>query len=199
MSTESFTDPKFENSQTADEIREAPDIARRALALFAVVGISLGAPNAETVEWLRTESLWQALTPQEVLFLTADPPSERQRVNASWRSEALLMLLWSLGAIEHLPSLAEQCRAGDFQAFLPPFADVAVSDFISAARRKSDEDLLQMADDLLNSHWEARDARLNGRPIPAHLDIEIIQERHHGINWVIGYGGLPWDEVTTDT
>jgi hypothetical protein len=31
------------------------------------------------------------------------------------------------------------------------------------------------------------------------VDIEIIQERHHAINWVIGYEGLSWDEVTTDT
>jgi hypothetical protein len=56
-----------------------------------------------------------------------------------------------------------------------------------------------MADELLNLHWRARDAEINGRPMPRDLDIEIIQERHHAINWVIGYEGLPWDEVTTDT
>jgi hypothetical protein len=31
------------------------------------------------------------------------------------------------------------------------------------------------------------------------VDLEIVQERHHAINWVIGYDGAPWDEVTTDT
>jgi hypothetical protein len=29
--------------------------------------------------------------------------------------------------------------------------------------------------------------------------LEIVQERHYAINWITGYGGLPWDEVTTDT
>ena len=45
----------------------------------------------------------------------------------------------------------------------------------------------------------ARDARLNGQPMPADIDIEVVQERHHAINWITGYCGLPWDEVTTDT
>ncbi|MEY2943079.1 MAG: hypothetical protein RLY97_1093, partial [Pseudomonadota bacterium] len=31
------------------------------------------------------------------------------------------------------------------------------------------------------------------------VSLGIIQERHHAINWIIGYDGLDWDEVTTDT
>lgn len=190
---------EFDDEEPEDVIREASEIATRALALFAVVGTALGAPKAETVEWLLAESLWDALSPAETSFFTNEPPSERQWVNASWRSEALLMLLWSLGAVDQLPGLNEQCSPSEFQAILPPFAEVEVRDFIATAHRRPDVELLQMAESLLNSHWEARDARLNGRPIRSHLNIGIIQERHHGINWVIGYEGLPWDEVTTDT
>ena len=190
---------EFDDAPPEDEVREASEIATRALALFAVVGTALGSPKAETVQWLHAESLWDALSPEEVSFFTEEPRSERQFVNASWRSEALLMLLWSLGAIDRLPGLNEQCSPGEFQAILPPFAEVAVSEFIATAHRRSDVELLQMAESLLNSHWEARDARFNRRPMPSHLNIAIIQERHHGINWVTGYEGLPWDEVTTDT
>jgi hypothetical protein len=190
---------EFDDEESQDVIREASEIATRALALFAVVGTALGAPKAEAVEWLRAESLWDALSPAEVSFFTNEPPSERAWVNASWRSEALLMLLWSLGVIDQLPGLNEQCSPGEFQAILPPFTDVEVRDFIGSAQRRPDVDLLQMAESLLNSHWEARNARFNGRPMPSHLNIGIVQERHHGINWVIGYEGLPWDEVTTDT
>jgi hypothetical protein len=81
----------------------------------------------------------------------------------------------------------------------PLHGEVEVRDFIATAHRRPDVELLQMAESLLNSHWEACDARFNGRPMPSHLNIGIVQERHHGINWVIGYEGLPWDEVTTDT
>lgn len=76
-----------------DDVREAPEIARRTLALFAVVGLALGAPKETTVSWLRDESLWDELSPEELKFVSAAEPTERQRVNASWRSEALLMLL----------------------------------------------------------------------------------------------------------
>jgi hypothetical protein len=191
--------PERDDPSVPDEIREASAIARRALALFAVVGLGLGAPKEQTAEWLRDESLWHELSPEELDFVTASTPTERQTVNASWRSEALLMLLWALGVIEKLPGLAEQCDTGAFQALLPPFADVSVSQFVAAARRRPDEELLDMADTLLNFHWEARDAHIHKRQIPTHLDIGIVQERHHAINWVIGYDGLPWDEVTTDT
>jgi len=192
---------RIESEETLppDEIRQAPEIATRALALFAVVGLALGAPKESTVSWLRDESLWDELSPEELKFVSAAEPTERQRVNASWRSEALLILLWALGAVKELPSLAAQCDAGNFQEILPPFADVAVNKFISTAQRRSDDELFDMADALLNSHWEARDARIHNRPMPANLDIGIIQERHHAINWVIGYDSLPWDEVTTDT
>lgn len=182
-----------------DEVREASEIARRALALFAVVGLALGAPKETTLTWLRGESLWDELSPEELKFVSALEPTERQRINASWRSEALLMLLWSIGVVKELPGLAEQCDAGNFQRVLPPFADVTVNEFISSAQRRSDDELFEMANELLDSHWEARDARINKKPMPANLDIGIIQERHHAINWVIGYDGLPWDEVTTDT
>jgi uncharacterized protein DUF4272 len=188
-----------EEAPAEDEIREASTIARRALALFAVVGLGLGAPKEATVAWLRDEKLWDELSPEELKFVSASVPTERQSVNASWRSEALLILLWSLGVVEDLPDLAEQCDTGEFQEVLPPFANVSVNEFVSAAERRSNEELLEMADTLLNSHWKARDAQIHNRPMPANLDIGIIQERHHAINWVIGYDGLPWDEVTTDT
>jgi hypothetical protein len=56
-----------------------------------------------------------------------------------------------------------------------------------------------MCDEMLNLHWEARDAKIDERPPRRPVDMEIIQERHYAINWVTGYRGLSWDEVTTDT
>ena len=184
---------------TPDRIRDPQEIARRALALFGVVGLALGAPKDELVPWLHNESLWGELTPQELAYVVSPNPTKQQEVYASWRSEALVVLLWSLGLVESMPSLNEQCDTGEFQRILPPFTDTSVEQFIATASRRPDEVLTALADALLNSHWEARNARSHGRPVPSHLDIGIIQERHHAINWVIGYDGLAWDEITTDT
>jgi Domain of unknown function (DUF4272) len=182
-----------------DEVRDASQIARRAIALFRVVGIAFGDKRASTVAWIQKENLWDELTPAELAFVTASRPKKQQVVNASWRCEALLILLWALGRIDSLPALNEECSAASYKTILPPFVDTSVADFIATATRRTDDELIAAADSLLNSHWEARDARIHGRPIPEHLHIGIIQERHHAINWVIGYDGSPWDEITTDT
>lgn len=30
-------------------------------------------------------------------------------------------------------------------------------------------------------------------------DAGVVQERHHALNWLIGYCGQDWDDITTDT
>jgi hypothetical protein len=87
----------------------------------------------------------------------------------------------------------------EFQDILPPFAEVSVSAFIARAALRPDDELMALADKMLDQHAEARRAMLAGTPPRYPVDTEIIQERHHAINWVIGYEGLPWDDVTTDT
>lgn len=183
----------------SDLVRSADDIARRALALFGAVGLALGAPRKDIVGWLKKEGLWNELSPLELAYVSAEHPTKKQEIYTSWKSEGLIVLLWALGKVENLPAPNEQCDTSLFQQHLPPFVDISASDFISTAKRRSDEALLEMADELLKLHWRARDARRNSRAMPPELNIEIIQERHHAINWIIGYDGLPWDEVTTDT
>jgi len=188
-----------EGARSEDRVREAQEIARRSLALFGVIGLALRSPREEVLGWLKQASLWSELSPLELAYAESLSPTDRQRINASWRSEALLVLLWALGLVEQMPALNEQCDTSKFQAILPPFADITVDAFIASAQRRSEDVLLDMAADLLDAHWSARDALIHGKAMPAHLDIGIIQERHHAINWVIGYEGLPWDEVPTDT
>ncbi len=182
-----------------DEIRLSADVARRALALFSVVGLALGGNRKEVLQWLLENDLWSALAPSELGFIDTSNPSREQIINAGWLSERLVVLLWALGVIERLPLADEQCDTGAFQDILPPFANVSVQEFIDRSVLRPEAELITMADDILDLHWEARDARRNGRAPRRPVDMEIIQERHHAINWVIGYCGLPWDEVTTDT
>lgn len=182
-----------------DEVRSAEEIARRALALFSVVGLALGAERPAILAWLSENDLWDELAPSEKAFIETPAPSRKQVMNASWLSERLIMLLWALGAVERLPAANEQCDTAVFRGLLPPFAPISVSGFVAAARLRPDAELIAMADATLSLHWEARHARLNGSTPRMPVDMEVIQERHHAINWVIGYDGLPWDEVTTDT
>ena len=117
-----------------DEIRSAREIAVRALALFAPIGVALGAPRAEVVPWLKEKKLWEELTSREVDFLANENPPERSVVNYSWQSERLVVLLWALGKVSSLPPSSQQCDTGVLQELLPPFSEEPVSRFVESAR-----------------------------------------------------------------
>lgn len=180
-----------------DQIRSPTEVARRALTLFAVMAVALGANREEIVTWLRENALFEELSPVEARFIENPEPSEREVIDASWYSERLICLVWALG-LAPIPPADEQCDTLLFQDLLPPYAERSERDFIKSAELRSDGELIAMADQILNLHWEARDAKIHDRSL-RDVDLGIIQERHHAINWVIGYDGLPWDEVTTDT
>jgi hypothetical protein len=184
---------------SSEEIRSAEEVAKRTLALFSIVGVALGADRREVVQWLLDNELWSALAPSEVGFLDSPSPSLKQVVDATWLSERLVVLAWALGHVSELPDGDEQCDPSIFQESLPPFSGSDVREFIAGSAVRPKAELIVIADEILNLHWEARDAKINSRKPRMPVNLEIIQERHHAINWIIGYDGLPWDEVTTDT
>jgi hypothetical protein len=187
------------NDALPDEVRSPQEIARRALALFGVWGIAIGSPRNEVLAWLSDHGLRESLSPRELEFIDNPDPSPQQRINFSWHSERLIVLLWTLNLVESLPPADEQCDTRVFQGCLPPFTDQSVEDFISASATRGDPELWQEAERTYDLHWQARDAELFNRTPRDRVDVEVVQERHHAINWVTGYGGLDWDEVTTDT
>jgi hypothetical protein len=188
-----------EDDLIEDEHRDAAEVARRALTLFSVWSLTAGAPRKTVLTWLKDNALFGELTPQESGFVDSAKPSQKQVINFSWQSERLIVLLWALGHIEQLPPADTPCDPNAFQQFFPPFAGSTVEDFITEAQLRPDEELEDMAETLQDFHWHARDAAIHKRRAKVAVDIEVIQERHHAINWITGYEGLSWDEVTTDT
>jgi hypothetical protein len=174
-------------------------VARRCLALFCAVALALKAPRGKILEHLKNEEVSEALSPAERSFLRKAKPSRREIINYSWHSERLTVLLWALRKIDSMPGFGTQCDTRVFTELLPPYASIDVTEFIRTAQLRSDEELIDLADTVLEAHWQARDASIHKRPAPSGIDLEVVQERHHAINWIIGYDGLDWDDVTTDT
>lgn len=183
----------------ADQIRSSREVGERALALFAIVGLSFGAQRMDVLRWLQENGLWDALSPRELGFIDTPSPSRKAVIDATWNTEALIVLVWALGLIEQMPPADEQCDTSVLQELLPPYADVGVREFVERAQLRSEKELIAFCDECLRLHAEARDAKRRQAAPRVSVDIEIIQERHRAINWVTGYDGAPWDEVTTDT
>ena len=82
-----------DQDQLADEIRAPAQVAYRALALFSVVGLALGADRSDIMEWLTENDLWSELAPSEAGFIDTPVPSRQQKIDAKWLSERLIVII----------------------------------------------------------------------------------------------------------
>jgi Domain of unknown function (DUF4272) len=100
-----------------------------------------------------------------------------------------------------LPPTNAQCNIDLLERILPPYGDQSISDFRLTARLRTEDEFFDVAIQLQEQHALARQRATNPGYKPAEpvVDLEIIQERHHAINWLVGYSGDNWDDVTTDT
>ena len=184
-----------------DTPRSLVEVIERTLALGAVVAVSFGAPSSELTVWLEESELQTALTGDEREFILSDRRTSEQQMNMSWQSERLTVLLWALGKIESLPEPAVPCNTSTLEALVPPYGDQTLEEFRQTVRIRSEDELFDAANALQDLHSIARQRMRNVdyRPKVAAVDVEIVQERHHAINWLVGYCGQSWDEITTDT
>ena len=193
-----LNEPDEELEALDDEIRSAQEIAKRALALAAVVSCAYGASKPAVVEWLKREDLWEEVTPLERAFLGSEASDEKTRCSLTWKIEALVPLLWVIGRIDTMPGITGQCDTEPLKQAVvwPPHSTEA---YILSAGLRDEEDIGREYEKVYQAHWKVRDARLNGKRVPRKFDPEVIYERHYGFNWVMGYMKQPWDEITTDT
>ena len=184
-----------------DVVRSGEEIGRRALALGAAVAISFDADRDEIVAWLAESGIEHNLTDRERRFVSSTTPDRKDLTKFSWRSEALTVLLWAIGKLAELPGANEQCDTGPLEDVLPPYGDQTAQEFLASAVARPSDVLLSKALELQDQHAlaRARDRDPNYKAHAPAVDIEIIQERHHAINWVVGYCGQEWESVTTDT
>jgi hypothetical protein len=206
--------PQDFQDKDVDRIRTADAVVRRCLVLHAVLAVGHEVPREQVVSWLRRERLWDSVSPEESLFLLSGSPTPQQRIDATWRAEALFPLLWSLALIPALPSPQQFCDLQLIQSVLPPLFE-SVSEFISSARLRPDSEVRAANEEIYQIHWRVRDAQFRGQPTPpgklARMPIPncelpaesyhsgVVRERHFALNWLIGYCGQDWDDISTDT
>jgi len=186
-----------DENEPEDKLRSAAAVARRCLVLCSVVAASHNEDSTKIVTWLKSEGLWDDVSPKERSFLQSKKPTNGQLINASWRVEALYILLWALRLIPSLEvgkTPSERFGLTDLLPFLGP-----TSEFINNSELRSEDEIYEINEKIYEAHWSVRDAKINSKAIPEDIDPGVIMERHYGINWLTGYCGQPWDNVTTDT
>ena len=177
------------------QLRTADEVAGRllALALVAVKGEGLEQDLVEAI--VAERDARRLFTPREVAFIDDPDPSQHDRIQFSWRYEAAWTLLWALNLIE--PMLGPPNAACDPARLV---AIVRDTDDLAAHGLQSANNILNEADLIYRYHWAVRQNSIDGTAAIGDLHSGVVMERHHALNWLIGYSErADWDDVTTDT
>jgi len=177
-------------------IRAAQEIAKRILIL-TYLNYYLEEPDSkdEVIEFLKSENIWNSVSEIEKEYFEGEL-TEQDKVNISWRTEAIWLLLWTIKKVDKLELPIEQVVVGEILSRLSNFM-TDTTDFIEMSELRTTSEILDIADLTYRLHWAARENDLK-KLKPLKIDSSIVEERHYAINWVTYYGDN-WDEITTDT
>ena len=118
----------------------------------------------ESCRQLREAGLWPHLSPREEKHAQATivTMTEKQQVDASWRSEAAQTLMWALGLLPKLPPY-------DMNAKLDVLKQIPTSDpaaFVRSAKLRDQAEIDQARDTAELWHWRSRTRELIERGEP---------------------------------
>ncbi|MBB4367427.1 hypothetical protein GGD63_000196 [Bradyrhizobium sp. cir1] len=176
--------------------RSKEEVALRTLCLLFVAAKGEGLEEELAERLLESYELRPHLTPEELAFVLDNSPSQHDRIQFTWKHEAAWTLLWALGFVAQLGKPAQIC---DVEFAARTMAERTTSEFIEDSVLRPIGDILDQADLIYRYHWAVRNAAMKGQQVPAGLDPGVTEERHHALNWLIGYQEQTWDHVTTDT
>ena len=178
-------------------IRQPADIAKRILVLAYLGVYAEDGDRNEIIEYLKSENLWDTVSENEKELFTQDELTEKDKINISWRSEAINVLLWTINKVDNLDLPIEECNVGEILDLLPDFLSTS-KEFIETATIRNTSEILDLADLTFRLHWMTRQSGLEGKEPVLGINGGILQERHYALNWITYYDEN-WDEITTDT
>ncbi|MBL8720586.1 MAG: DUF4272 domain-containing protein [Myxococcales bacterium] len=171
-------------------------IVDRALALSVVALASEDDATPQLVGKVRMDlAVDPFLSPKEKRFLDDPAPSPKERAYFNWQYECLGVLLWALGLYD-LPPMDKVVDAGQLTKIV---REKQPKGLRADGKLRAIEAVLDEADLIYRIDWACVDARVKGSDKPKSVDCEVVVERHRALNWLIGYNGQAWDDVSTDT
>jgi hypothetical protein len=163
--------------------------------LFAVAMKGEGVEEKQVRQFIADHNLDPHFSPDERAFIRNPKPTDQQRSQFSWRYEAAWVMLWALGYVNELDKPSAQC---DVPAAGRIVMKRSHAQFLAESKPRPVSEILEHADRIYRYRWALVDARLSGTQVTG-LDADVALERHQALNWLIGYNGADWDDVTTDT
>ncbi len=117
-------------------------------------------------EWLKDEELWLTVSESEKKLFKLNPGSwpKQIMINAAWRAEALGVIGWALHLTDKIPPYDSQLEPDSFVYHLQLFT--AVKPFVSAARLRTEKEILAAREIAENWLWRARTTQIQKEQYP---------------------------------
>jgi hypothetical protein len=186
--------PVVEDEKTV-RLRTPDEIAKRCLAT-TFCAIKGETKDQELVgSLIKDYSANAYFSQEEQQFIKSANPSDQKLIDFSWRYECVHVFLWAMGMREILSTPSDVCPVSEDMKLIK---NAGPGKFVAEAKRRTPQEILDMADFYYRLHWAAIDLRIKGGNSEK-LNEGIVRERHRALNWLIGYFNQDWDHVTTDT
>lgn len=104
--------------------------------------------------WKRLGPYRKHLSPKETVFsrMTLDSVADQPIVDAGWRIESLLTLLWALNVVDRLPDYDVQAHPD----MMNGFRDAEMDEFVRGAELRPREEIDHARDVAESWHWRSR-------------------------------------------
>ena len=182
-------------SEAEVEPRTAAEISERLIALAMVAAKGSGIEQKFLDEFLDQRNAADFLSAAEAVFMADENPSDQDRVQFSWRYESAWVMFWALRHIETPLGFPGTCCDVDLLV-----SKIHDAEDLAAKGRHVTNNLLNEADLIYRYHWAVRQSSIDAAEPPAGLHPGVVMERHHALNWLIGYADrADWDNISTDT
>jgi hypothetical protein len=164
----------------------------RALLLVALRAESVASEQPMTVQMLLSKMPLAAeeLSPSEQAFLDKEGPTREECAQFIWRYESLYVLAWALGLVKELPFPEKACEPAPLVATVIELKDPAM---------RPASEILDALDQTYRLHWHIRQQRLKKKGEAKGVDVDVVMQRHHALNWLVRFQHAAWDEVDTPT
>lgn len=185
-------------SEVEVSCRTSKEVGIRIACLVCVAGSAFEPSDSVFFDYIRRFQLCDHLTPLEMVFLTTPSPEERTRIQFTWRSEAVFLLMWAARLFDELPLPRHETSTTAIVSRFPE-VDESPWPFINDLQLREVPELLDASDLIYRLHWATRQSQLHSTDAVANIVPGAVQEWHHAINWITRYGDEEWDTVATDT
>jgi|APDOM4702015191_1054821.scaffolds.fasta_scaffold166284_2 hypothetical protein len=174
------------NFESRINIRHPHEVARRVLAILAILDRTYTTEASPALEWVYAYAVERCFSEPEKEFYFSDNVSDEDRASFGWLGESLAVLLWAMGYLDQLPALNQR-----FDLATMPYLDNITSStaqFLVDACLRHPDALLIAEEQYYQAHWRVMNAESANAPISEEINPDIIYERRYAFSWLVGLG-----------